>query len=167
MSIIDTVAPTPERLAKGPVLAPEVNQTVQRRAYRALTPIENLHKAGRISDACNDAGAKLTKHHLGSLGVDVSAGEGGDPLEFPRSYHAAKLAEAEREIANKFVWWSLCELVQETGTTLEDIGRRGYGYRKRDQAHAAGLATVSQGLHRLATLWGMTTGEYHQLRPGS
>jgi len=162
---LDTIAPTPERLGKGTIVAPEVNQTVQRRAYKALTPIETLHKAGRISDACNDAAAKLTKHYLGSLGVDVSAGDGGEPLEFPRSYHSAKLVEAEREISNKLVWWALIELVQETGTTLEDIGRRGYGYRKRDQAHAAGLATVSQGLHRLATYWGMTASEYHQLRP--
>lgn len=161
----DVLLPTKERLAKGEILAPEVNQTVQRRAYRALTPIEQLHKNGRISDACNDAATKLTKHHLGSLGVDVSSGEGGEPLEFPRSYHATKLSEAEKHLANKFVWWAILELIQETGTTLEDIGRRGYQYRKRDQAHAAGLATVSQGLHRLATFWGMTTSEYHQLRP--
>ena len=165
MSLIDTLAPTPERLARGEILAPEVNQQTQRRAYKALTPIEGLHRAGKISDACKDAGNKLTKHFLGSMGVDVSSGDGCiEPLEFPRSYHAAKLAEAQREINNRMVWWALMELVEER-STIEDVGRRIYGYNKRESAYGAGLATVSQGLHRLANMWGMTADEYHQSYP--
>lgn len=164
MSLTETLAPTPERLKKGHIEVPEVNQTVQRRAYRALTPIETLYKAGKISDACNRAGTKLTTHYLGSLGVDVSNGDGGEPLEFPRSYHSAKLAEAERQINNRQVWGAMVRLVEEA-ITVEEIGRLLFSYNKRESAYGAGLATVSQALHRLATFWGMTADEYHQSYP--
>ena len=106
----------------------------------------------------------MTTHHLGSLGVDVSAGnDTGEPLEYPRAYHGQKLAQARRAIANPRQWDALISLAEERDP-IEDIGRRWLGCRQRGQAYIAGLALVSLGLHRLAILWGIAK-DYHQTDP--
>lgn len=161
MSLQDTVAPTPERLAKIPkqrLLKPETTQTVKRIAYRKLDMFEGLHKSGRISDACMSAAKKLTVHYMGAQGVNVGSGDGGCPdldREDSRTYHSQKLAQLRQIVDSARQWDALCEMVQETAD-LERIGRAWLKCRQRGQAYIAGLSLVAMGLETIAQAFGMT-----------
>lgn len=155
MSHPDSLGPTAERLSKSEGYdAPHVDKDTNRLAYRVLTIFETLHKRGDIEGDHLAAAKKLEKHYLGALGHDVRTGEGSteDPLEYPRSYHAQKLAQAQSEILHR-EWIALHILLDERGSLIE-IGRTFRPIGSREIARATGLAIVTTGLERLAYLWG-------------
>jgi len=161
MSLADTIGPTPEQLAKvhrSRWERPEISQTVKRVAFSRLDMFEGLHKVGRISDACLSASKKLTLHYMGAQGVNVGSGDGGSgdlDREFPRTYHAQKLAQIRSLVDNARQWDVLCQAVEETAN-LESIGREWLGCRQRGQAYIAGLSLLRMGLETIAEAFGMT-----------
>lgn len=155
---MDALAPTPEFLRKhagAQIEAPQRDRQTNRVAYRRLTPFESLHKAGRLTDDEFLAGQKLTRHWLGSTGVDVRQGFGAAPddpdtLDFPTTYHGQKLAEMRRAVGNPRQWGALMALAEEH-LALEEIGRAWLKCQQRGQAFIAGLALVKLGLDRIAS----------------
>lgn len=153
---MDAIAPTLERIrhAWGHE-APERSQTVNRVAYRVLTPFEAMEKSGRIDYEHLKAGAKLTMHYRGAEGVKVGNGEGSGEhpdTEYPQIYHGQMVARAWKEITAD-ERRALEALIEETAT-VEDIGRRCTHIKDRRGAEIAGRMLVRGGLERLALHWG-------------
>lgn len=149
------LAPTPEQLAKFTYEAPKRDQTVNRVAYRRRSPLDNLWDRGEITHPMHLAAHKLDYHHKGSMGVRVQYGEDSrlnTDTEYPRTYHAQKLAEAEGETLPA-EWTALMGMINET-ETLQQIGQRFRRVSVEKLARAQGLTLVSCGLERLALLWG-------------
>lgn len=165
----DTIAPTPEWLARnrGNVEAPQRDQKVQRHAYRKLSPFETLARAQDIDDAQFLAAQKLTRHWLGSQGVDVRSenwnGTPGD-YEYSRTYHSQQFAEARKAILICAQWDALMTMLDESGTP-EDIGRTWRGAKKREIARAHGVALIALGLETLARMWGTRPRGSARLHP--
>jgi hypothetical protein len=161
MTLTDAIAPTPERLAKidkDRLEKPEISPHVKRVAYRSRSPFEVLHADGRISDGCKLAADKLTKHYLGSLGVDVRSGDGtyDECLEDPRTYHSQMVAQMRDVVGHAAQWNALLALVDET-MTLDEIGRHWMGCRTPVQGRIAGLALIRLGLERIEAHYGLSS----------
>lgn len=151
----EALAPTPEQLAKSVYETPRRDQTVNRIAYRRRSPLDTLWDRGEITHAMHLAAHKLDYHYRGAQGVRVQYGENtalNADTEFPRTYHAQKLAEAENHTLPS-EWQALMGMVTET-ETLQDIGQRFRRVAVEKLARAQGLTLVSCGLERLAMLWG-------------
>lgn len=151
----EALAPPREQLAKFTYEAPKRDQTVNRVAYRRRSPLDTLWDRGEISHPMHLAAQKLDYHHKGAQGVRVQYGEDcalNTDTEYPRTYHAQKLAIAEQNIL-PVEWVALTCMIEET-RTLEEIGRGIRSVSRREIARQAGLSAVSTGLERLALLWG-------------
>jgi hypothetical protein len=157
---LDTIEPTKEWIEKhvGQIEKPRRDQKVARVAYRKLSPFEVLFRNEDIDDEQFRAAQKLTRHWLGSQGVnvcdDVPSGSEGDPPEFARTYHAQKFAEARATVAHVQQWDAIMTMLDETGT-VECVGRAWKQVKCRKQARAYGVSLVAFGLEALARLWGI------------
>lgn len=154
---LDTIEPTREWLDKhvGRIEAPHVDQKVRRHTYRKLSPFEVLFRAEDIDQEQWQAAQRLTRHWLGSQGVDVrdSVGGAGDDYEFARTVHSREFAEAREVVEISSQWDALMTMLDESGTP-ETIGRTWRGVSCRKQARAYGVALVCFGLEALARHWG-------------
>lgn len=159
----DALGPPIEQLRKGTYEPPQRDQAVNRAAYRRRSPLDTLWDRGEITYPMNRAAEKLDYHHKGAQGVRVQQGDDtalNADTEYPRTYHAQKLAEAERTVL-PVEWSALLAMVEET-QTLEEIGRGFRPVSRREIARSTGLSVVSTGLERLALLWG-----FHSRAPPS
>lgn len=163
----EVIAPTPERLRHANAyLPPEQSQTASRAYTKLLDPFELLFARGRLASEQMAAARKLQRHFWGQMGVDVRSsdepsGHCADVCEYPQTYHAQKLAEAERVVTVQ-MWRGLSILLAETGT-VETVGRDVCGLRDRTCASAAGMKLVTNGLDMLVRHWGLVA----QHRPPS
>lgn len=164
---METIAPTPERMAKRDRIELPITDLQTRRAYhRSIHKFEDLYQNGKINEGCFQAGNKLMRHYFGALGINVATGEGPsgeDCLDYPQSYHAQMLAKAKAHVGNCNVWAGLTSSIEES-RTLEEIGRDWMGSKQRGQAYIAGLALVSIGLEKLSVLWGFSQS-FHSRPP--
>lgn len=152
-----SICPTIERLRKGHIEAPCVERNVVRRAYRVLTVPEQLAKRGQISPEQLQACAKLERHYLGSLGVDVGDDDTRHNdeavVDYAQSYHAQKVAEARKVLTPNELQAQM--LMIQTSFTVEDIGRRLAGWECRKMCKGYGLSVIHSSSDRLIKLWGM------------
>ena len=72
-----TIAPTPERIAKGGLERPVYDQKQKRDYYRHQSPFERLHNGGQITQEQALAGMKLERHMIGASGADARMDDGG------------------------------------------------------------------------------------------
>lgn len=165
----ETISPTRERLNKGDRIEPPCHDQRQKRAYhRSIHPFEDLYAKGRINEGCRRAGEKLVQTYYGALGINVSSGDGdhmGESLEYARSYHAQKLAEAEKYVKHPVRWKGLLSVAAEE-QDLQAVGRGWMGVADKARAYIAGLALVRMGLEDLSVLWGFSDA-FHKHRPPS
>jgi hypothetical protein len=165
---LETIEPTSEWLDKhrGSIEKPHTDQKVKRVAYRKLSPFETLHRSEDIDREQFQAAQRLTRHWLGSQGVDVrdsDTGGHGD-YEFARSVHSREFAEARCTVEISSQWDALMTCLDESGSP-EDIGRTWRGVKCRKQARAYGVALIALGLERLARHWGMRdTRQFHNIQ---
>jgi hypothetical protein len=160
---IDALAPTRERIKRTAGWdKPEKSRTAKRPAWRALDVFDRMWKAAEIAKHEWEASQKFARHYQGSLGVDVSMGEGRpahaiapDAGEYPRSYHAGKMA-AVRAALTPRQYGALVFLV-EHGDDLSEIGWRFCAFRNRPQARAAGMVLVQEALALAALHYGLKT----------
>lgn len=153
----DALSPTVEWLRKHEYEPPQIDQQTNRRAWRKLSPFDQIYKRGEIEYCQFRAAEKLEAHWRGSMGHDVrqsddQAGSSGERLEYPRSYHAQMLAKAKETVLPR-EWLALMSLLEETDD-LQSIGRKWRAVGTAKIARAQGLALVSTGLERLALHWG-------------
>jgi hypothetical protein len=151
----EALAPPIEQLRKGNYEAPQRDQNVNRVAYRRRSPLDTLWDRGEISYPMHQSAQKLYYHYRGSQGVRVQTGDDcglSADTEYPRTYHAQKIAQAEHSVLPS-EWSALMHMVDET-KTLELIGRSFAAVSKREIARRTGLMLVSTGLDRLSLLWG-------------
>lgn len=155
---MESIAPTPEWIARhgDRIERPHVDQTVKRHAYRKVSPFEALYRHEDIDHEQWQAAQRLTKHWLGSQGVDVRDSEGGanGDYEFARTVHSREFAEACRVVGTPQQWDALMTMLDETGTP-EDLGRTWRRVRCRKQARAYGVSLIVLGLEQLARHWGI------------
>lgn len=167
--IMEHVAPTIERMRKGDrIEVPIFDQSTRRAYHRSIHKFEDLYQNGKINEGCFQAGNKLMRHYYGSLGINVSSGDGvsgEDCMEFPQSYHAQMLAKAKTHVGVSHVWNALIDCVEEK-RTLQQIGTAWKGNKQSGQAYCLGLALVSIGLEQLSVLWGFSQS-YHDRNPPS
>jgi len=162
-----TVEPTREWLDKhvGKLDRPHVDQHVRRVAYRKLSPFETLHRNDDIDQEQWQAAQRLTRHWLGSQGVDVrdfNGGASGD-YEFARTVHAREFHEARFVVQVSSQWDALMTMLDETGTP-EDLGRTWRGAKTRALARAHGVHLIALGLEVLARHWGIRdTRRFHPI----
>lgn len=152
----DTLRPTDERLAKAAAYdEPRHDQTTSRPAFRVLSQLDFMARAGTIERQQYEAGKKLERHYRGMHGADVRMGDGsgGEPLELPQTYHAQQITRARDALLP--VEWDALEAVVVRGETLEAVGARWRGVTGRHQRVAYGTALMVNGLERLAKLWGL------------
>lgn len=166
---MDTLAPTPELLSKGGHWErPTTDQRTNRVAYRKLSIFESLHQAGKLSDGAKRAADKLTRHLIGSTGVNVGSGDGGtdtsDMVEVPSIWHGQKVAEMKRVVANASQWSALVDTAMEV-RDIEAIGRSWMGCKQRGQAYIAGLSLIRLGLERLSEHYGLDTSYHARASP--
>jgi hypothetical protein len=166
---LETIEPTAEWLDKhvGRVEKPARDQKTNRVTFRKLSPFETLRRNEDIDHEQFMAAQKLTRHWLGSQGVNVCddgpRGD-GDPPEFARTYHTQKFAEARKHVEISSQWDALMTCLHETGTA-EDVGRTWKRVSCRKQARAYGVSLISFGLESLARLWGMRdTRTFHSIQ---
>lgn len=164
----ETIEPTREWLDKhrGRVDRPETDQKVRRVTFRKLAPFETLARNEDIDHEQWQAAQRLTRHWLGSMGVDVRDSEGGSnpDYEFARTVHARELAEARNIVGTPQQWDALMTCIDETGTP-EDIGRAWRLVSCRKQARAYGVSLIVLGLEQLARHWGMRdTRTFHDIQ---
>lgn len=156
----EAIAPTPERLRHANAyLPPEQSQRAARAYVKLLDPFEQLLAKGRLATEQMAAARKLQRHFWGQMGVDVRSSDepGGfcaDAVEYPQTYHAQKLAEAERVVTPR-MWRALCILLAETGT-IETVGRDVCRVNNQVQARAAGYELTVSALDLLVRHWGMS-----------
>ena len=151
----EALSPTPEQLCKGTYEAPQRDQSVNRVAFRRRSPLDTLWDRGDISYPMHLSAGKLYYHYRGAQGVRVQTGEDcslNADTEYPRTYHAQKVAQAEQTVLPA-EWHALIQMVEET-QPLETIGRSFAKVSDRKIARRTGLMLVSTGLERLALLWG-------------
>lgn len=158
---IDTIAPTPERIAKGGLLRPAQTQTERRAYWRHVDLFVRMAADDALDGDQSNAGAKLTRHWLGAQGIDVrvSEGDGGNPdVECATTYHAQKLAQAMQMVPPR--QWEALQLVLNGCDELYAIG--GALCRRKDKAQARAAATVliQEGLDVLVDLWGLKAGRH-------
>jgi hypothetical protein len=150
-------APTLEWQRKNSHDKAHTDDKTRRVTYRRISIWEKLRKDGDIDNGQLQAANKLYKIHWGSLGMDVRDGDNinPDPLEYPQSYYAQKLAEAEQAVTVPAIWSAMIQQVQlEDFDLFIDIGRKARGVKDRRIARAHGLCMVQTGLDLLAYHWG-------------
>jgi len=130
----------------------------RRVTYRRKTVWETYQARGAIDAEEKQAADKLTKVWLGAQGVDVRSGDNinPDPLEYPQSYYAQKLAAAEQAVKSPRLWGALIMQLQlDDLQVTTEIGRKYRQTKDRAQAHAAGMTMLQTGLELLAIHWGL------------
>lgn len=155
-SAAERISPTAERIAKGDVQTPKVDRETNRPYHRALDEFARLYSIGALDHWQRVTAEKLQRHYLGSLGVDVRIGDdpGGDSVcEYPRTYHAQKLAQAQEAVTPR-QWRGLLILLTEQGN-IEAVGGAVCQVKNPVQARAAGRELIINGLDIIARLWGM------------
>ena len=168
MSNLDsTIEPTKEWIDRhvGRLEAPHRDQKINRVAYRKLSPFETLFRNDDIDREQMDAAQRLTKHWLGSQGVDVRDSVGGsEGFEFATTVHSREFAEARLAVEISQQWDALMTCLDESGTP-ETIGRTWKRVACRKQARAYGVSLIVFGLERLARHWGYRdTRTYHAIQ---
>lgn len=164
----DALSPTLEQLRRDTYEPPQVDQQTNRRAWRRVTVFENLHNRGEIEFYQLRAAEKLEKHWHGAQGADVRVGDDGDggtpDLEFPRTYHAQKLAQAQEQLRPR-EWLALQDLIM--GSSLEEVGRKWRAVGTGKIARAQALVLVYEGLEVLGHYWGLTNEKRRPMRAAS
>ena len=154
----EALSPTREQLRHDHYEPPCIDQQTNRRAWRKVTVFENLHNRGEIEYFQLRAAEKLEKHWHGAQGADVRMGgddEGGTPdVEYPRTYHAQKLAQAQGQLRPR-EWLALQDIIM--GASLEDVGRKWRAVARREIARSQALVLVYEGLDALGRYWGLAT----------
>lgn len=156
---IAVVAPTPERLAKGSWLKPEVSQSVNRQYHRGLDLFDRLHNSGHLDQAQHSAAVKLRKHYEGWLGRDVRSDDASADVTdldgIPaRTYHSDKIAEARRRLPDHA--WRIMEFVLLGCERLDDLGRVVLHIANEKKARYHARKALQEGLDILAVLWGLS-----------
>lgn len=154
-STAEKIDPTPQRIAKGDVLRPQVDRETNRPYHRSVDEFDRLYAAGSIDWHAKLAADKLKRHYMGSLGVNVATGEGiaqDEACEYPRTYHAQKLDQAQKAVTSR-MWRGLLILLTEQGGPFH-VGSAVCQIKNTPQARAAGLTLISEALEILSKLWG-------------
>ena len=162
----DTICPTKERLRRDTFEAPEISQTVDRRAFRALSYPERMGLKPELCDAYADFvravdEATATRPGVGDYGERVNGG--CDP-------HASMAALADRRIKAGREMLRAVHTITDTKTALalvrllagdkpETIGRTVLGRRNTPQAIAAAQERIEMACVSLAIGYGY-------IRPG-
>lgn len=163
MSITDTLAPTPERLAKVNTehRRPTQDREKKQDAHYIVPVFVALRDRGQITEEAYFAAERLSRHIDGAwriAGVTSAYGErvGGkkDADLDRRVMHGQCLKNARTAIDCPRTWDALISLIEDT-SDLEAIGRGWLGCKQRGQAYIAGVALVRTGLDRLARYWQM------------
>jgi hypothetical protein len=154
----DALSPTSEQLRRDIYEPPQVDQQTNRRAWRKVSVFENLHNRGELEFFQLRAAEKLEMHWHGAQGACVrfsdETGSGfGEESEFPRTWHAQKLAQAQERLRPR-EWLALQDII--LGATLEDVGRKWRSVGTAKIARAQGLVLVVEGLEVLGHYWGLT-----------
>lgn len=155
----EAIAPTAERLRHARAyLPPEQSQSVKRPYTRVLDEFQRLALSGRLTSEQGAAAGKLRRHFFGAMGVDVREADdaGGfcdDACEYPRTYHAQKLAQAEARVTPR-MWEGLQILLNDMGG-IELVGSAACRVRNPVQARAAGFELVASALDLLVREWGL------------
>lgn len=155
-----TILPTPERLAKGAWLRPEISQTVSRQYHRGLDLFDRLFNRGDLDHDQYVAALKLRKHYEGGLGRDVResddcTGELRDLDGIPaRTYHSAKIAEAKQHVEPQA--WRIMEFALLGCERLDDLGRFVFRVANEKKARHQARKALQDGLDILAILWGLS-----------
>ena len=156
----DALSPTREQLRRDEYIPPHIDQHTNRRAWRKITVFENLHNRGEIEYFHLRAAEKIEKHWHGALGADVRMGDdegGGCPdVEYPRTYHAQKLAQAQEQLRPR-EWLALQDIIM--GASLEEVGRKWRAVGTAKIARAQALVLVYEGLDVLGRYWGLASKE--------
>jgi hypothetical protein len=153
-----TIAPTPERLAKGGIQSAAVNQKEKREYHRHLDLFHRCYKQKTISYEQLLAADKLDNHYKGSLGHDARMTD-----EFTREmrdldgippifYHGEKINKARSVVP--FRQWQALLMALDGTDDLAIIGRVICQRKDRSQASAAALVLIQEGLDVLSVLWG-------------
>lgn len=155
----DALSPTREQIRRDTYEPPQVDQQTNRRAWRRLSVFDGLHNRGEIEFFQLRAAEKLEKIWHGAHGADVRMGMdegGGHPdCEYPRTYYAQKLAEAQQQLRPR-EWLALIDIIM--GASLEDVGRKWRACGTRHIARAQALVLVYEGLDVLGEFWGLKSG---------
>ena len=156
----DALSPTREQLRHDTYEPPHIDQHTNRRAWRKLSVFENLFNRGEIECFHLRAAEKVEKHWHGALGADVRMGDdegGGCPdVEYPRTYHAQKLAQAQQQLRPR-EWLALQDIIM--GASLEEVGRKWRAVGTAKIARAQALVLVYEGLDVLGRYWGLASKE--------
>lgn len=153
----EAIAPTPERLRHARAyLPPEQSQSAKRPYTRVLDEFQRLAISGRLTAEQGAAAGKLRRHFFGAQGMDVREGDEpsgycDDAVEYPQTYHAQKLAEAERAVTPR-MWEGLSILLNDFGG-VELVGSAVCRVRNPVQARAAGFELVASALDLLVRTW--------------
>lgn len=152
-----TIAPTPERIAKGDIAhsnAPSKSE----RVYRNHGQVAKLFENQLCQEHHVRAFVKYEQHYHGALGHDVRmSGERGDShtdVESPRTYHAQKIIRANLQLSQR-QQWALEKLILDAHCGLDQIGAELSGYSDRRQTTAYATAVIVEALEGLAKWWGM------------
>jgi hypothetical protein len=169
MTLLDNLAPTPERLAKVTTeyRRPTQDRDNKREAHWIVPVFVALRDRGQLSDEAFQAAERLSRHVDGAWrvsGVTCAYGERigrGDDVGLDRRVmHGDCLKHARQAIDCARTWDAIMSLIEETND-LETIGRNWLGCKQKGQAYIAGVALVKMGLERLARYWQM----YRQAEP--
>lgn len=156
-----TIAPTPERIAKGGLERPVYDQKQKRDYYRHQSPFERLHNGGQITQEQALAGMKLERHMIGASGADARMDDGGpgDLDGIPaRTRHSLSVSNAQKMVPQR-QWAALMMLIEVT-ERLYEIGGALCQRKSKDQAAAAALVLIQEGLGVLVVQWGLSTSRH-------
>lgn len=156
----DALSPTREQLRHDTYEPPHIDQQTNRRAWRKLSVFETLHNRGEIEYFHLRAAEKLEMHWHGAQGACVSfsedSGAYNDESEYPRTWHAQKLAQAQEQLRPR-EWLALQDIIM--GASLEDVGRKWRAVGTATIARAQALVLVYEGLDVLGRYWGLASKE--------
>lgn len=158
---IDTIAPTPERIAKGGILKPVNTQKEQRTYHRHENVFDRLGRKEKLDGDQVRAGNKLEKHWLGAMGIDVreTDGDAGNTdVECATTYHAQKVAQARLALPSR--QWEALAMILNGCDELYAIGGALCQRKQKDQATAAALVLIQEGLDVLVDIWGLKAGRH-------
>ena len=151
----DSVAPTPEQLAKGKWSHPKHTQKASQAAFRRESVLERL----KVNDQLKAAGMRLLECKEGAEGRDVRwmetpRGYGIPGDEFRIHVYGRKYAEAKKAIASPLTWNGLLLLIGDKHE-LPEIGQLLGKYKDRASAAAWAHGLLSGGLSGLALHFGI------------
>jgi len=153
----EAIAPTPERLRKSKFDTPIVDQTQERRAYRARDIWDEMLRREEIEMPEYRAAERFEHHYLGMMGHDVRITDMSAPIvDDPKKRrgwekHVFALDEARQELMPKE--FRALELLAMGTHDLKLVGVELSRYRNSDTARAYALRTVQGALERLSHLW--------------